>query len=135
MNKEKLRLWIDALRSGEYEQGRGGLARRFDPNGSWQYCCLGVACEVAIKDGLDLAVSEGYGGSKPYGAAKETGFLPDEVVQWLGVDEANPVVLSDDPASQDGFQYVAFLNDTCRWDYGMIAEALEKTYLNMEDGK
>lgn len=33
--------WIAALRSGEYEQGKGALYR------SGRYCCLGVGCVVA----------------------------------------------------------------------------------------
>ncbi len=32
--------WIEALRSGKYQQGKGMLNR------GDQYCCLGVACEV-----------------------------------------------------------------------------------------
>lgn len=34
--------WIDALRSGDYEQGR--IAMRSAAN---RYCCLGVACDVS----------------------------------------------------------------------------------------
>lgn len=36
--------WLQALRSGEYEQTTGCLS---DENG---YCCLGVLCEIVIKD-------------------------------------------------------------------------------------
>ncbi len=32
--------WIDALRSGKYEQGRGSL------HPGDKYCCLGVICDV-----------------------------------------------------------------------------------------
>jgi len=35
--------WIEALRSGKYQQGRGQLYSINNDN----YCCLGVACEVA----------------------------------------------------------------------------------------
>lgn len=41
MNGDYKRLWIEALRSGEYKQGQRTLRR----NG--RYCCLGVLCEVA----------------------------------------------------------------------------------------
>lgn len=40
---EARRLWVEALRSGEYEQGRTWL-REND-----RYCCLGVACELYRK--------------------------------------------------------------------------------------
>ena len=40
MNKNVKRLWLEALRSGEYKQGRGLLR---DGN---KYCCLGVLCDI-----------------------------------------------------------------------------------------
>lgn len=40
------RTWATALRSGEYEQGRGYLRN----NG--EYCCLGVACDLFDRDSL-----------------------------------------------------------------------------------
>jgi len=39
-NKEAIRKWVDALRSGKYKQATGQLR----VNDS--YCCLGVACEL-----------------------------------------------------------------------------------------
>lgn len=45
--------WIDALRSGEYKQGRGQLrmGKVMGPYGlqsdkEFSYCCLGVLCEI-----------------------------------------------------------------------------------------
>ena len=38
--RDHLRRWVEALRSGEYKQGTGRL-RSGD-----EYCCLGVACDV-----------------------------------------------------------------------------------------
>ena len=44
MNAQEARkIWIDALRSGDYEQTRNNLQ---DENG---FCCLGVACLLAEK--------------------------------------------------------------------------------------
>lgn len=40
MNPELKKKWVDALRSGEYKQGKGIL------NGERGFCCLGVLCEV-----------------------------------------------------------------------------------------
>lgn len=40
--------WVAALRGGEYRQGFGQLVK----NG--RYCCLGVACEIAMRDGVEL---------------------------------------------------------------------------------
>lgn len=46
MNKEFKKRWIKALRSGEYKQGRRVLNSVDDD----KYCCLGVACELLVKD-------------------------------------------------------------------------------------
>ncbi len=43
---------LAALRSGEYEQTRGALAIVDGPNAG--FCCLGVMCEEAIKDGVEV---------------------------------------------------------------------------------
>lgn len=51
--KERLRKWIDALRSGKYTQGTGGLCLN---NGS--FCCLGVACDI-VKDELNASWVKG----------------------------------------------------------------------------
>ena len=41
LEKEFAKKWLEALRSGKYEQGEGYLQ-----NADGQYCCLGVACRV-----------------------------------------------------------------------------------------
>lgn len=38
--------WVEALRSGEYEQGEDYLAMYWDEKGDYKYCCLGVAAKV-----------------------------------------------------------------------------------------
>lgn len=47
--------WIKALRSGDYEQGRGVLKSTDD-----KYCCLGVLCDVVNPAGW---VGKSYRGS------------------------------------------------------------------------
>ena len=46
MNEDVKRLWVDALRSGDYKQGRHAL------NKDGAFCCLGVLCEIAHKLGV-----------------------------------------------------------------------------------
>lgn len=41
MDKKIARKWTEALRSGEYRQGKGTLKTK---NG--RYCCLGVLCDI-----------------------------------------------------------------------------------------
>ena len=45
--------WVDALRSGEYQQVTGQLKDTLDEEGEIVgYCCLGVLCEIAKKKGF-----------------------------------------------------------------------------------
>jgi hypothetical protein len=39
--------WVEALRSGKYQQTRYLISRK-----DGKYCCLGVACELAIAEGV-----------------------------------------------------------------------------------
>lgn len=49
--KELYKEWVAALRSGEYPQARNQLQTVKG------YCCLGVACEVARKHGIEVVES------------------------------------------------------------------------------
>lgn len=53
-----IRAWVEALRSGEYEQGKGYL-RVTDEDGQDKFCCLGVLCEVAGLRPVDIEVDAG----------------------------------------------------------------------------
>lgn len=45
-NREQvIKRWVKALRSGEYEQTQGELKDNYG------FCCLGVLCDLAAKDG------------------------------------------------------------------------------------
>ena len=54
MNRELMKKWIAALRSGEYAQGKDYLYHP-DENGDEAYCCLGVlqAIEPRIEQNHD----------------------------------------------------------------------------------
>ena len=84
-------MWADALESGEYEQGRSVLARSF-PDGRTEYCCLGVLCELAIEDEVDVpkrtaGAADGRGDDfvTQYGRDQEADLLPNEVRVWAGM--------------------------------------------------
>jgi hypothetical protein len=61
--------WVEALRSGKYEQGRNRLKTAHN-----EFCCLGVACELAIEAGV-IREYEGC-----------NSFLSLPVVRWLGLN-------------------------------------------------
>ena len=101
MNPEIKADWSAALRSGEYEQGTGCLARTnitspTDRTPKTRYCCLGVLCELAVKAGVvsraaDRNEDEDYC-TYGYGAGKESALLPNEVMEWAGLSNHNPIL-------------------------------------------
>lgn len=46
-------VWLEALRSGKFKQTTEMLQMR-NQSGKLSYCCLGVACRVAINDGVPM---------------------------------------------------------------------------------
>lgn len=75
--KEK---WIAALESGEYEQGREYLHK------GNKFCCLGVLCDLAVKDGVEVKITEEPGDAALHFAYDEmSGILPIKVMRWSGL--------------------------------------------------
>lgn len=68
--------WVDALRSGEYEQGKEYLCKND------KYCCLGVACALYQQSVGDLIVEEG---DEETFYDDRLDLLPNKVVEWLGL--------------------------------------------------
>lgn len=122
-NKERIQLLVDALRSGRYRQGRGTLAFYDKKQRKVQYCCLGVACEVARANGLNVP-REKFGESYRYGdndrELPQISVMPNSVAEWYGLDP-NPY-LSAMTATQ--------ANDAMLLSFRQIANEFEKTYLN-----
>lgn len=113
-NKENIRKWVDALRSGKYKQCTGALTK------DGAFCCLGVACETAILDGLKID-KDGF----MYDM--EMDVLPNSVTLWLGLGGGD-----DDPfLSVDKEHYCSATNwnDIERKNFEQIAEMIERTYL------
>jgi len=81
MNAQWKKKWVDALRSGDFEQGNG-LLRRVLPGKTPQYCCLGVLCHVINPSG--------WGNSHWGGQA--TNALPVEACKLAELSSANPPV-------------------------------------------
>lgn len=80
--------WVAALRSGNYQQGHRALR-----TGSNHFCCLGVLCDLAAKDGV--AECEWQQGSE-YSMWGATGVLPNVVVQWAFDESCAPEMLEAD---------------------------------------
>lgn len=54
MNKDSKVKWVEALRSGRYEQARNQLRTPND-----KFCCLGVLADVVAPEGWEAPTAEG----------------------------------------------------------------------------
>lgn len=132
INEEAMRLWVQALRSGEYIQGNGHLAHY--QNGQLRHCCLGVACRVAIANGIPVATEEQYYAATDMQKILFDGhdaFLPSAVTQWLGVQDVydDNVMLTDHDSSFGRKISASEANDVYHWDFARIADTIERDYL------
>lgn len=76
--------WVKALRSGEYEQGRGRLC-----NAKGQMCCLGVLADIAVEGDWVFSKDHDSWSLQPDdGGPPEVHFLPDTVCDKLGLSAA-----------------------------------------------
>jgi hypothetical protein len=130
-NQEAMRWWAEDLESGEYPQTKGCLRRtEAAPNGvPAGYCCLGVACETAMKHGVELRVEFHDDGTVSYDGS--TQLLPEKVAEFLGVTEdemRNPELAYDQGRLRTR---AAYANDSAvdLWSLERIARAIRETYL------
>lgn len=114
MNADVKELWINALRSGEYEQGEGALRVRLD-DGSYGFCCLGVLCDIYREE-----TGEGEW-SLDRSFLGESEYLPTKVRLWAGLRDSNPVIKESDDFNSE----LADINDN-GVDFETIADYIEK---------
>ena len=128
-HKQRIQQWVDALRNGQYRQTSKALCRI--EKGVHRYCCLGVACEVAIANGVKIKTREDS--TFIEGKVHERkvkcvlydnmgDFLPNKVYKWFGLDAANPKVTI---GHRD---CLSIFNDD-RVGFKKIADAIEKEFL------
>lgn len=75
LDPEVKRLWLEALRSGHYQQGREVLR-----TSDGRYCCYGVATDLAVKAGVTKWVALHNGAS---GQAHASAMPGERVRAWL----------------------------------------------------
>ena len=107
MDFELKQKWLDALRSGEYQQGQNYLC-----NDS-KYCCLGVLAEI----NGDLAPSE-----------KESIKIVDRKYSGVPLEATFPSELMKKYGLKDTHcQQLMSLNDYDRFTFEQIADYIEET--------
>ena len=112
MNKRIKKLWVAALRSGEYKQGRRRLRSNVNT-----FCCLGVLCNIHAQEHPKIAAaqkdSEQYMGSYAQ--------LPKAVVRWAGL-ETSPCTCV---RIAGNLNFLAVYNDN-GVPFSQIADAIEE---------
>lgn len=84
MNADIKQRWVEALRSGQYKQGSGGLKINNC------YCCLGVLCELHRQDfsGKGWQRNSQHGGQFSYILRDAVNYPPEEVSNWVGLNSS-----------------------------------------------
>lgn len=103
MREDIKKQWVEALRSGDYEQTTGQLIRREFASDTLEFCCLGVLCELLpqVERGesfyvLRAGLEEGYHATTglPRGSAKDLGV--DGLHETLYVEDADVQMTKQD---------------------------------------
>ena len=117
MKSEIKQKWLNALRNGEYSQGRYQL--RDDCN---HFCCLGVLCDLYLKETnqewIDGNGQFDYFIPSKNGDAGEV--LTQEVIEWADLKELNPTIDTGYRKKQ-----ISELNDFENLSFDEIADLIE----------
>lgn len=133
-NSPNLLKWVQALESGEYKQVTHVLTALERVSSESEpivvgHCCLGVACEVAIKEGLNLRVGAAARDHeqmtsntctlvRTYDDQRQ--YLPPSVCRWLGFSPWEDDTYRD----PDGSLYIAAPETAEPLDQGWALTAL-----------
>ena len=120
MDPEVKKRWLDALRNGEYQQGRHSLKRAFpyfgdpelaDENRAYSYCCLGVLCEIEAPDEFRAEGTSHYyleqDDEKWFGNQKHTSHLNKKLLTRFGIDRGSMYSLASMNDGGESFEKIA----------------------------
>ncbi len=131
MKKKIADKWIAALNSGDYKQGKWRL-KTDDAN----FCCLGVLCDLAVKEGIAKEVVTFYNGNKKISgyfskkqAEGKTAFpmfheIEDGIVKWSGMKSSRGEIKGTDKSLTN-------FNDSEGKTFTEIAEIIKENYKNL----
>jgi hypothetical protein len=136
LQPEPKRLWLEALRSDRFRQGKSYLAQVED--GVTKHCCLGVLCEVAIEAGVDIERKQrrtlpvndltgyDYDGcmSMPPEAVTLWAYGTDVGVYSAVIEEEVEMSFTAAEVVAKAVEFTA-LNDDREWSFEQIAQAIE----------
>lgn len=126
MKKDVKKRWVEALRSGDYKQGKGCLHPKEDT-----YCCLGVLTDLFIKENPNFTwvwnvEDECFSNYDHFIHAGEE-FLREEVVGWAGLDDSCPVSKDGTALADYNDGRTAYPPNTSKI-FAEIADIIEKDF-------
>ena len=98
--------WVEALRSGKYEQGKRRLKQRDSG-----HCCLGVLCDISPIMGINYNLS----------------LTPAKVVEWSGMKTSTGELPKSYKTKHIRFHHLWQLNDF-GLSFKQIANIIEHNY-------
>ena len=113
MKRKIMEKWVAALESGEYLKGTSRL-KTIRKRKAPQYCCLGVLCDVYIKEHPKATWrDEDIVGTFLHKKTEEqeTAFLPHSVRVWSGISTESAEFVYDGTSIYDDTTSLAGLND------------------------
>lgn len=100
--------WLNALRSGKYKQSKNSLK---DSDG---FCCFGVLCDLAAKDGGPKWAEDRNGDPEFFG---KRGSIPVQMTAFMGLNRTGEC--TDE-------SLLVRANDEFGMDFNAIADLIEK---------
>lgn len=112
MDQQVKQRWLNALRGGDYKQGRYTLRRPGNTVSEDTYCCLGVLCDVVDSSRWISQSWDGEPSPFAYGHSGNSHSLDDEAMTIAGVNDDDVEILMN-------------LNDFQLRSFGEIANYVE----------
>lgn len=131
-DRENMLLWVQAMESEEFPQGRGYL------HSNGKLCCMGVACVLAVRNGVKLEVTQ-----KQFAESEirirtivqysgEQAYLPRVVRDWLGLPVMDPVIGTGECGTAgctcSNPVRAQRANDELHWTFPQIAASIRAYY-------
>jgi hypothetical protein len=112
------KLWVDALRSGDYQQTTGRLRRETHSAGTG-FCCLGVLCNLHAQEHPEIAAKE----TNPGIYINSSSLPPAAVLRWAGIPSTDDSVTVMYKGKHTD---LVSLNDTAKLSFKKIANVIER---------
>ena len=135
VNRERVELLCQALESGEFRQAPGALRVQETRSSPMGYCCLGVATEVALRNGLQLRGT--FAGSDVWN--HDLGeVLHPEVRDWYGFQYDDPEIIVVDSDGVRNYLTATEANDAVkagtshRYPFPEIAAGFQRMHLEQD---